>query len=1585
MLPTAVSLHTLSARTMSVWDYVGEWSYLLVEYVMPEAKTIVILALVAILMIVLLKPAGVRLVLGAKNSDLMPKTIPPTGIRATRTVSVPLLTKYDFKGWELRLRNALLLEGIVEAIDSPLQVNDWRNVGALIKIEESVQVEMKEILGDSGVAFHALNNLKVKYGTPSYGEQAELEEELKRMKLSDNPTSGQVMTHIEEVIKKLDMLRLSGANMSDAKKCALLAETLPVSNALWKQLRGNLKQVDMIFTRALSAVRSTATEIVMQDKSGNEKAFAARFKPRTNGYVNGKRACFRCQSTDHLVDRCPLPPPANRVNQSVYSRPSETAFSANKEGPKYWRSSPSYSQGRILDSGSTSHHEINRERVASYRGVNNSIVETADGTTCQSYGIGEVFLQTDGEPFRLENVKYTPDFSTNLISVGQLTKDGYKVLFEENQATVIKGDENVLSVPRVGDLYLFTEPTDVAFNTKEPIDWHARFGHPCESKLKELQKRYPHLTMEHPKNCETCIMAKQRQLPYRSTGHVANAPLELIHTDICESKCTGYDGSRYFVVFVDEYTKYAAVSILKHKSSEATMEAFKRFRTLMEKQLGCSIKKVRSDNGGEYKGDFEGYLQENGIAHEWTVAYCHQQNGNAERTIETLIAKTRSLMYESCLPSRYWPLAVNAATFLYNLSPHSALKEKTPVKVMFPNQPDIIERGCGLHVFGSIAYRWVHAERRSLMRAEKFAPNSQKWIFVGYAPDADAYLLLRKGTNEIIKERNVKIIDGNFPFCENKESFPTVCQCAETPVPVTETPRPFPDLFVVQFDATTSASGGEEPANERESVDQPESDASEIVQTEEATAHTTPKQLFSDVANQSEPVTSNVVSQVETVPLSPSVPSTGTESSAESTSEDTTIDQLEGPQPNEIIKVVTPSSSVSLIETEQAEEPSNENVDDVQRYDTELPYLERPVAEHALMVPKDEPEVTVKEEEKLNIAEEGDQMPAPLETTGATEQTVEPPEEVEPRRTRTAEERKRPDRYGYENDEFDYAKLAVEMTEPPTMPQSLLEPPTRYGTWDYAMLVADKSKQIGIFGSATSFFVPETFEEAMNSEWAAYWKEAQNDEIRSLLELQVYDEVEEESWMSVVTSKWVYSVKRNPEGTIDRFKARLVARGFSQRYGFDYWDTYSPTVLACSIRTFLTVCKAQNMEVHQVDVKTAFLHGEIDGDIYVRPPAPYYKPGKVWKLNKALYGLKQAPLCWSNKLKDVLNQMGFFSTKADPCIYTRKDADSLSYVLIYVDDMLVASKDLEKVEQIKEQLKVKLEIKDLGEISTFLGVDFKKTSDGKCLTMSQERYIEQLAMRFNLTDASPKRSLPPLESIDLSGDDVDDSFPVRNLVGGLLFIANMTRPDISAPVSYLSRFLDRPTKRVWGYCQQVLRYLHSTKDLKLYLGDQDGSSLRVYADASFAQEKDRKSQSGAVFQLAGSTVGWYSKRQKTVSSSTTEAEYIAMAHAMNEALWLQQLLSELAYPVQYPTPIFEDNQPAIAIVKSQKKQGLAKHIDIKCKALQDYVLKGYFNVFHVGTLDQLADCLTKTKSSVPEAARLMWRTLDQTFLDRGVC
>jgi len=274
------------------------------------------------------------------------------------------------------------------------------------------------------------------------------------------------------------------------------------------------------------------------------------------------------------------------------------------------------------------------------------------------------------------------------------------------------------------------------------------------------------------------------------------------------------------------------------------------------------------------------------------------------------------------------------------------------------------------------------------------------------------------------------------------------------------------------------------------------------------------------------------------------------------------------------------------------------------------------------------------------------------------------------------------------------------------------------------------------------------------------------------------------------------------------------------------------------------------------------------------------------------------------------------------------------------------------------------------------------------MEMSQEHYIDTLVDRFRVGRERPVRKLPALHSIDLSIKDqaeIDKNLPYREIIGGLLYISNYTRPDISSAMSILSKFLDKPTRKVWGYAKQVLSYLLNTKWKRLILGNTDGSNLVAYADSNFAPLPDRKSQSGAVFKLDGSTIGWFSRKQKTVSTCTAEAESIALSMALNQVKWMQQLLDELGYNVKYPTMMYEDNQPAIYVATNQKNTQVAKHIDIKYHDVQDCQLKYLIDVKYISTKDQLADALTKVPSNPQMIDAILGSLPGSTGRNRGVC
>ena len=1404
------------------------------------------------------------------------------------SATVPMLNRYDFDSWLDGLTFVLTYERSINAIVEPLPHEDPRNIAACTRIRSSVPIDLQEPIIKVRCAHQMIANLTAKYRNVDYLAKSELEQRIRSLKLTGLDEKA-ISAHLIEVRKQIQNLQLAGGVVTEAQKTSILASTLPAPEAdqvdPWKEIRNSLSFGLIPYEQGMTAVRKCALDLSVHSTNLDAgKALAVRSSYDRRGgktmKMNGPwrqkpKKCFACQGEGHFMSECEkFKMMFNKTEEKQYSK----AF---------------HSRLHYLDSGSSFHHLTSKTHFKSIEPVTGKSVIVANGESCPVEAVGVAELKTASEPLVLENAHFTPTLDANLVSVPQLTNEGFSVLFQKDKATVLEDGvriegKKVLEVPRVGDLYCHTEPASHAFCSKSPEEWHRSLGHPSEKKLQTLQKLHPELDLKHPKHCDTCVMAKQRQKPYPTTKEGTTHPLELIHVDLCDAKGTGYDKSKYFLLLMDEYSKYIEVFPLTTKASDAVLGKFISFRTRMEKQVGRSILKVRSDNGGEFLGAFEKYLEKHGIVHQLSVAYCHQQNGSAERAIQSIVSKSRCLLYDSCTPERYWPLAIKTAAFLYNLMPHSSLGDASPFKSLFSNAKDILDRGQRLHVFGSEANRWIHHERRDNRRMNKYSPTSEKWVFMGYdSLDNDAVVLLDPSRDVTIKERNVTIIDGKFPFCEKKDK----CKCggvkqstAADSVPASPSPITLPQVTV---NTEVLPSGGEGHARRREEpvlveqdVFQPVPNLAELQVEPEAQQEAV---VEPEVAVEPEPEEAVLIPE-PVVRRPPFV-----------------FVFLREDRPNDVAAVEPAAEPVPAI---LPGEP--------------LPELEPPIPQPVLVAPP--PLLAIQP------------PPEPVQEQVVVEEAKPVPP---PRTRRTAD------------------MMVIE--ENAVVDQRLRPLPHR----NIAKLAVGKPAF-----AAEHVTIPEDYDKAMKSAHFNYWIEAQNMEFASLLKLNVFDEVPKEKDMKLITCKWVYDLKRTKEGLISKFKARLVARGFTQVLGVDVWETFAPTVLPLSIRTFLVVSKLKGFYIHQIDVTTAFLNGDIDGEIYVQPPAPFDAPGVVWKLKKSLYGLKQSPRCWSEKLKAILARIGFQPTFTDRCIFIRiESSGAVSLLLVYVDDILLATSNLSIMKKIKEQLAKEIEIKDMGSIGTFLGVDFSDDVNQKCITASQSRYIDELAVKFNLTNADPIDHLPPIQTLDFSKDEIDESLPVRSLIGGLLFISNMTRPDISSAMSYLSRYLDKPSQRVWKYTKQVLKYLMSTKHRPLVLGDLNGSNLEAFADANYAPHGDRKSQSGAVIKLAGSTIGWHSKKQKAVATSTCEAEYISLSIAVNKVLKLQNLLKEIHFEVIYPTIIHEDNQPAIAIVMNQRDHEAAKHVDVKYMAIQDYQLKGYILVKYIGTKKQLADSLTKVTAN----------------------
>ncbi|KIJ41161.1 hypothetical protein M422DRAFT_172542 [Sphaerobolus stellatus SS14] len=482
---------------------------------------------------------------------------------------------------------------------------------------------------------------------------------------------------------------------------------------------------------------------------------------------------------------------------------------------------------------------------------------------------------------------------------------------------------------------------------------------------------------------------------------------------------------------------------------------------------------------------------------------------------------------------------------------------------------------------------------------------------------------------------------------------------------------------------------------------------------------------------------------------------------------------------------------------------------------------------------------------------------------------------------------------------------------------------------------------------------PEMYKEAMSRPDADKWKAVCTEEL--LLRGR-----------RVVDCRWTFKEKRGPKGEILRYKARLVAKGFTQVKGVDYNEMFAPVVKFTSIRTLLALTTELDLEIHQMDVKTAFLNRDLKEEIYMNLPPGFRKPGVIWKLKKGLYGLKQASREWYKKLCTEFESMGFRRCNSNHAVFIKDDNGIRVVVAVYVDDLLIFSSSIEAVKKVKKDLKGKFEMTDLGEAHWILGMEITRDRPSHTLSISQKAYFAEILERFGMSDCKPAPT--PMEvgvSLRKLSEAEVDSQHYQSAVGSLMYGMIGTHPDVAHSVGVLSQHCATPGEEHEKGNKRVLRYIKGTTDLGLVFIGSGNTKIEVFIDADWAQDKNnRHSLTGYVCTLAGATISWSSKKQSSTAQSSTEAEYMAATHAAKEALWLRMFMRELGFEQDSPTPLYVDNQSAITLVKNSEFHSRTKHINVRYHFIRENVEDEQIELVYIPTEDQVADALTKGLSKV---------------------
>ena len=488
--------------------------------------------------------------------------------------------------------------------------------------------------------------------------------------------------------------------------------------------------------------------------------------------------------------------------------------------------------------------------------------------------------------------------------------------------------------------------------------------------------------------------------------------------------------------------------------------------------------------------------------------------------------------------------------------------------------------------------------------------------------------------------------------------------------------------------------------------------------------------------------------------------------------------------------------------------------------------------------------------------------------------------------------------------------------------------------------------------------IPLSYKQAISCKYSKYWIKAMRDEIQNFYDNEIMTFIKHlPKGVKPTSTKWVYTIKKDSNGNIVKFKARLVARGFTQRKGTDYELTYSPTLSIDSLKLLIAIASKFNWNIMQLDIKAAYLNAPLDKKIYIPVPPGDKNFGKgYWLLNKALYGLKQSGRQWNIHFTNFLKNNKFTQLLSEPCIFKKMAGKKVVCIIgVYVDDLLITGKDYH-IHNIIKKIKKTFRISNCGKANYILGIKIEKQKFN--YSISQTQLINEILQKFNITNIRKSKTPCSGENkLNKKDNTPFDKTTYKSAVGSLIYLSRCTRPDISFAVGMVARHSENPTMEDWKKVMIIMKYLNYTKDYKItYKGK---GEIVAYTDSDFAGDpKDRKSTSGFIILMNNDPICWQSKEQTVVATSTAEAEYIATAECTKKVLWLRNLLQEL-FKINKPIKIYTDNLASKITIENGELNNKLKHIEIKFYFNKDNIKNNKINLEYISTEKMLADPLTK--------------------------
>ena len=511
---------------------------------------------------------------------------------------------------------------------------------------------------------------------------------------------------------------------------------------------------------------------------------------------------------------------------------------------------------------------------------------------------------------------------------------------------------------------------------------------------------------------------------------------------------------------------------------------------------------------------------------------------------------------------------------------------------------------------------------------------------------------------------------------------------------------------------------------------------------------------------------------------------------------------------------------------------------------------------------------------------------------------------------------------------------------------------------------------------------PKTHKMAMKSPESSQWRIAEQAELDSMTKHEVFTHMVLPAGKKLIDTRWVYVLKYK-NGTISKYKARLVAKGYEQTYGVDFEETFAPVARLTSLRIVLAIAAKLQLDVQQMDVETAFLNAPLAEEVYIRiPDGVTVAPGcNCIRLNKALYGLKQSPREWYDNINGYLQSLQFKRLQSEHCLYIYSQNDELCLISLYVDDLIIAGTDTSVTTRVKDNLKRRYSMKDLGNVDEILGCRVHVNHALGIVTMDQRKYTSNILEKYLDSTEQTWLDTPADSSIVLTQDlgpltEAEtismQTIPYREVIGCLLWLSLGTRPDITYAVSQVAKFSANPGQVHWKAVKRILRYLNGTRNLGLIFYNLSPTAQHLFpntitsmiptgfVDADYARDTStRRSCTGFIFFLADAPISWQTRQQPSVALSTMESEFMAACAAAQESIWLLQLLTEFGCLFTVPIPIYEDNKACLAYSKNSTSHQRTKHISVRYHFIRDLIQEKTIQLLEIPSKDNIADIFTK--------------------------